>query len=374
MACLANAIRGLDPHAPLSDAWRTGAAALLRLDAKERHALAALFEEEGVTDEARMHVIDLLVAAGSLDAQVILRRLLSLAVARRSSRPFAAFIRRVGALQRPDGPSLRFLMSVYAESRGEPSEIRASCAYALGSAAGRAHASGDTDAAVRASDVIRRDLLQARVALDRCALLAALGNVGAPSDVVVVARFTRDPDLRVRAASAIALRKLDVAEARAHLFALLGDREDRVAESALAALSEQRLDVDEVARLAEHVLQGRTSPTLDPRMLIFLSAMRTRRGACTAILEAAVRELLLRVGRAPSAVGPASIAYPSSSSYPSMPVPGSVPPVRSDVVARGSGARRVELPPQSRVPHDVAMSELPAEGGAYRLVSRARPR
>ena len=61
-----------------------------------------------------------------------MRRLLAHAVARRDARTFAAMAQRLGFVESPDGATLRFLMSVYAESLREPSDVRAACAYGCG--------------------------------------------------------------------------------------------------------------------------------------------------------------------------------------------------------------------------------------------------
>ncbi|MEA2750047.1 MAG: hypothetical protein QOI41_4190, partial [Myxococcales bacterium] len=227
---IASALRSLPAGARPSDVWRTAAFTLLRLNPKECEALALVFEDD-VTDDLRGTVLDLLVGAGSFEAQVVIRRLLALSVARRSNRTFAVFVQRLGMVEFPDGPTLRFLMSVYAESRSEPHDVRAACAYALGAAAGHALAAGDVEAAVRASDVLRRDLLSVGSIIDKCALLTALGNAGVATDVMVVTRFTQDAEAPVRSAAALALRKMRVAEARAQLVALLADREIMVAHS-----------------------------------------------------------------------------------------------------------------------------------------------
>ena len=135
---VAATIRGLAAGIRPSDVWRTAALALLRLNPKECEALALVFEDEKIKDETRLVVLDLLAGAGTFEAQVIMRRLLALAVARRDNRVFATFVQRLGIVECPDGPTLRFLMSVYAESRAEPHDVRAACAYALGAASGQA--------------------------------------------------------------------------------------------------------------------------------------------------------------------------------------------------------------------------------------------
>ena len=280
-----------------SEVWRAAASTLLRLNPKECDALALVFEDH-VTDDLRGVILDLLAAAGTFEAQVVIRRLLALAVARRSNRAFASFVQRLAFVEQPDGPTLRFLMSVYAESRREPHDVRAACAYALGASAGQALVAGDLDAAARASDVLRRDLLSAGPIIEKCALLAALGNAGVPGDVLVMTRFTEDPDAPVRAAAALALRKLSLREASARLVALLADPELKVAQNALLALGEHRLADVDLEAIAELVLSGATAVALDGRILGLLVAQRPRLGRTssrTGVIEQALRLLLGRV-------------------------------------------------------------------------------
>ena len=325
---VASTLRSLSAGTQPSEVWRTAAFALLRLNPKECEALRLVFEEEGATDDLRLLVLDLLAGAGSFEAQVVIRRLLALAVARRDGRVFATFVQRLGIVEAPDGPTLRFLMSVYAESRNEPHDIRAACAYALGAAAGQALSSGDPDAAVRASDVLRRDLLSATTVIEKCALVTALGNAGVAADIMVVARFTQDAERPVRAAAALALRKVNVPEARAHLVQLVGDREMKVAQSALTALSEHKLDDEELERLAEQVTGGHTQVGLDMQILRLIVKQRpclTSVPGRAGQIESALRLLLGRVEAAASGDG-------------------------ATVTGSGSGERRVVFPSPTKFP------------------------
>ncbi len=325
---VASSLRSLSAGTQPSEVWRTAAFALLRLNPKECEALGLVFEEEGATDDLRLLVLDLLAGAGSFEAQVVIRRLLALAVARRDGRVFATFVQRLGIVEAPDGPTLRFLMSVYAESRNEPHDIRAACAYALGAAAGQALSSGDPDAAVRASDVLRRDLLSATTVIEKCALVTALGNAGVAADTMVVARFTQDAERPVRAAAALALRKVNVPDARAHLVQLVGDREMKVAQSALTALSEHKLDDEELERLAEQVTGGHTQVGLDMQILRLIVKQRPRLTSVpgrAGQIESALRLLLGRVEAAASGDG-------------------------ATVTGSGSGERRVVFPSPTKFP------------------------
>lgn len=411
---VASKIRALPVGVRPSEVWRNAAFALLRLNPKECEELGLVFEEERTSDETRLLVLDLLAGAATFEAQVVMRRLLALAVARRNNRTFATFVQRLGFVEHPDGPTLRFLMSVYAESRGEPADVRAACAYALGAAAGQAYASGDLDAAVRASDTLRRHLLQAGTASEKSSLVTALGNAGLPTDAPVLVRFAHDSEAQVRAAAALALRKIPTPEARSQLVALLADGERRVAECALVALSEQSLEDDELDRLAELVLGGRTALALDIRILQIMLAQRPRLqpspGRPTTV-ENALRLLLGRVeavtshgsgehrfgaraSTVPSWTGEhAAVAPPPPPPVPPPPAPGasgSVPVLRA--AAAGSGcvpvvrtneptdstptllaappAALLEPEPPAEAP--VAPPPEPLRGGpgAYRLVQR----
>ncbi len=338
---VASALRALPPGARPTDVWRSAAFLLLRLNPKECEALALVFEDESVFDETRGLILDILAGGGTFECQVVIRRLLALSVARRSNRTFAGFVQRLAMVECPDGPTLRFLMSVYAESRGEPHDVRAACAYALGAAAGQALTAGDPDAAIRASDVLRRDLQSATAIIEKCALLTALGNVGFPSDVMVVTRFAQDPEPPVRSAAAIALRKMAVPDATAQLVALLADPQVKVAQSALHALADHKLSDDELERLAELVLGGRTSLAIDARVLRLLVAQRPSLTACpgrAVAIENALRLLLGRV-EAAAAIEPtgsgerrAAIAAPviaQSGSVRAMPAARPHPPSQS---------------------------------------------
>lgn len=272
--------------------WCTAAAALLRVSTKEADGLARLFEDAETSDVARLLVLDLLASVGTVEAQILMRRLLALAVARQNSRTFASMIHRLGFLERPDGPTLRFLMSVHAEARNEPHDVRAACAYALGAAAGRVRVNGDEAIASRACDVLRRDLRAARTPNEICAFLTALGNAGLAADVGGILRYAADPDPMVRAACALALRNVASATVRQELLVMVADPDPRVGQSALSALAESELVEEELDRIAELVLSGRTALALDARILVLFQAQRAARGRN---VENALRHLLGRL-------------------------------------------------------------------------------
>lgn len=295
---VAQTVRALPRGVRPSDVWRHAAFAILRLNAKECEQLGAVFEDDDIAEERRVLVLDLLAGAGTFEAQAVMRKLLALAIARRDARMFATFVQRLGFVEHPDGPTLRFLMSVVAESKREAPDVRAACAYALGAAAGQAFRAGDHDAAVRASDVLRRDLLHAGAPREKAALLTALGNAGIPDDATTILRYVHDADASVRAAAALALRKIDSPEAKARLLELLADPEQKVAHGALIALAEHHLEEPDLERLSELVLAGRTALALDARILRVILAEGGQlqpTGNRPGAIENALRLLLGRV-------------------------------------------------------------------------------
>lgn len=371
------------PEGKAPDAWRKAASVVLRLSPGECDAVALVFEDEAVSDDIRMLVLDLLAAAGSFEAQIVMRRLLAHTIARRKSRTFAKLVQRLGSVDCPDGPTLRFLMSTYAEASSESHDVRAACAYALGNAAGHSYRSGEPEAAVRATAVLRRDLVNASSADEKCALLTAVGNAGITSDVMLITRFTHDSDRKVRACAALALRKMDVPEARAHLVGMVSDLELEVAERAILALGEQDLDDDDLERLSELVLGGRTSFALDGRILDLLVSEAPKLPPAPAqagAIENALRVLLGRVDTSdertglwmrPGATPPRAVTSASgerAAVSPPTPQP-PLPPSQSEL----RETRALDRPPHASYPSPLpgrAMQQGPLPcSGSYRMVS-----
>src|SRR5262245_18151137 len=179
---IASAIRSLPDGGKVSSAFRDAACASLRMSrtrgGAECEALGVVFDE--ISDEARrILILDLLAAAGTPQAQSVMRLLL----ARRSLHAqlcatFGTFIQRLGFVERPDQLTLRFLTNIYARVDVRSPGLRTVCAYTLGASISRAHLWGLVVPAVRAADLLRRDLLLARTIADKCMLIMALGKTG----------------------------------------------------------------------------------------------------------------------------------------------------------------------------------------------------
>ena len=363
-------VRSLRAGTQPTAGFRDAACAALRLTRArgrmECDALAVLFEDEGTSDDRRTLILDLLASAATPEAQVVMRRLLALGIARRDSRTFASFVQRLGFMERPDGATLRFLISVYAQSKHEVHEVHAACAYALGAGAGRAHVWGLTDAATRAAEVLRFDLLRATSPGEKCALVTALGNAGLEGDVGVILRFVDDEDARVRSAAALALKKMHTTEAKAALLALLVTKDESVAESALSALFEQSLVQEEIVRLAELVLAGRTPLALDGRILRLIVTQKLNVVGHVPLdtVEDAVHLLLSRIEAKALDSGAASSLHvaPRSGAAPRVAPTRDSP--RSDSSARSGPRSRMVPMPKTPLPYSVGYrvpSEQPAD-------------
>jgi hypothetical protein len=239
-------------------------------------------------------VLDLLASAGTPEAQVVMRRLLSEEVPRRDRRSLATFVQRLGYLERPDADTLRFLVRIYAETRQE-AEVHAAGAHALGAVAGRAHVWGLVEPAMRACEALRRDLFSATDASEKCLLLAALGHAGLVVDVPTILRFVDDRELRVRSAAVLALRKMHTAEAKAWLLSTLGTPDSMLSEHALSALFEHLLEADELVRLAGLVLANRTPSALDRRVLRLIVTQKLGAMVGGPLVDSAVKLLFERL-------------------------------------------------------------------------------
>lgn len=383
-------VRALPAGSRPTQAFRDEASATLRLSRargrSECDALGAAFEDEAISDDRRSLILDILASAGTPEAQIVMRRLLSLDVVRRNGRTFASFVQRLGFMERPDGATLGFLISVYAESKDQGPEVRFACAYALGAGAGRAHVWGLTEAATRASDVLRHDLRLAVDPSEKCALVTALGNAGLESDVTIILGLVDDPAPLVRGAATRALRRMHTREARAALLLLLTNADQNVAETALSVLFEQALEPQEIVRLAELVLAGRTPPALDSRVLRLIVTQKLGLSTSTAAIDESIHLLLSRI-EAPSRRGSsgysrrfgdseaeelprakAALPYPAGYRFTGPPNPEPEPEseLEPDTIDESKLAVHVEAPAES--------GEEVRSRSAYAVASPVKPR
>jgi HEAT repeat protein len=336
-------------------AFREAACATLRSSRArgriECEALGRSFEDETSSDR-RLLILDLLARAGTPDAQTMMCDLVALPDARRDASIYASFVQRLGFVERPDPATLAFLVRVYEDARGMSSEVRSACAYALGAAAGRAHVWGEdapgAAATFRASAVLRADLLVAEAAVDKSALLAALGNAGLERDVPLILGFVNDGDDRVRVAAVLALRKMHTPEAKGWLISAIASS---LAESALSALFEQALTNAELVLLADLVVAGHTALALDARILRLILTQRLASPTSGGVVEQAVQLLQHRID-----AQELKITWDDDESAP--------PPTRRSLsLESGEYARYAALAKRKSTPPAPAESEVHPVGG-----------
>ena len=131
-------------------------------------------------------------------------------------------------------------------------------ALALGSVVGASReAEIDSVDARAAHESLRRRLTAAAAPEHRALYLRALGNVGSPDDLPLIADGAAASEDDVRMAAARAVRKLDDAGSEGVLFDLLGDRSPRVQHAALVSLTTRPLPAHRLGDIDALVVEGR---------------------------------------------------------------------------------------------------------------------
>ncbi|MCB9564141.1 MAG: HEAT repeat domain-containing protein [Kofleriaceae bacterium] len=201
--------------------WR--ATALVATDPAARAALAALFARPETGAMGRLLVTDILVSAGSPEAQQVLRRLIDDG-APGDAPPVAALMARTAMIQTPTAETARWLADRYAAAGADDPSKRA-MTYALGAIAGRLV--DDDGARTPQAQAIARQL---RAELDATAdptharwLLGALGNAGDPAQVDAIVPYLASDDPASVRAALTALRRTPDDDATSRVIALLAD-------------------------------------------------------------------------------------------------------------------------------------------------------
>lgn len=272
------------------------ATALLRLRPELADALGALFTEGSLTYAGQGLVLDILASAGTPRAQASMRAALASRAARKSEAGYGLLVQRLSFVAEPDAETLAFLAHAYAgAARGARTGDRLATAQSLGAAAAhlaRSPREAEREAARRQIEALAADARAARGPEERAALIGAVGNAGSHDSLPLLGAMKGDPDDRVRAAVALALRKDPSAESRAMLLELVTDAEATVSGAALDALGYQRLGEGDVRAVASLVTAGRTPPEADPMLVTFASKHVDAGPPARAMLEA----MLARAG------------------------------------------------------------------------------
>lgn len=236
------------------------------------------------SSHGRRLVFDLLAAAGTPEAQQMLRTLIADPTAA-PERERPTLVQRFALIQRPESATGWFVLDLYDAADGE---LRRALLYPLGSLARRLQASDPWVAGL-----LHERLLVALAAEpsgpDLIAALAGLGNAGRPDDRGRLLAYLADADDDVRWTAIDALRELPGDDTTQALFAALTDRAPRVAARALALLHGRHLGPDDSVRLAALVDGRPLSPTLQTGLVAAL----TDRIADDPEVPAALRRLAL---------------------------------------------------------------------------------
>jgi hypothetical protein len=164
---------------------------------------------------------------------------------------YIVLVQRLAFLQSPSVDMLAFVGSEY--TRLSATDRGFAAAYTLGALSARVRIKDSLMAAqVRAP--IERGLRSARSTTERAALIAALGNAGAPGELVRAYKASADAD--VRRAVAHALRRIDERANIPVLLELLSDKEPSVSTMAAASFLRQTLSEEDWTSLAHDITAG----------------------------------------------------------------------------------------------------------------------
>ncbi|MEZ4449589.1 MAG: HEAT repeat domain-containing protein [Nannocystaceae bacterium] len=232
------------------------AVGLLRAAPERAAAVVPTFLDPSSSTATREQILDLLAAAGTSEAQAVLRTLLQSPIARADAEAFSRMIARFAFIDAPDPETVTELLAIHHEHAGDPgSPVYLGSLYALGSL-GRQAAARDPIVAAPIHAVLVARLDAARSVDERLGALAGLGNFARVADLERILGALGDPDPQVRTQVAFSLRHLDDPRARGALEALLGDEDGDVAIRALLALDGLGPGADEAARLVARVEAG----------------------------------------------------------------------------------------------------------------------
>jgi len=237
--------------------WR--ATALLELVPGRADDLAALFTSAKAGGRRRGLLLDLLVGAGTPEAQRVLRKLLASEQAQGDPK-YAHLLQRMGFIEEPNKESLGFVKAAYdTAKKDKKTNERFAAAYALGSMADHAR-DGDAKAAQEIVDSLTSDIRFAQPD-ELVFLLNALANADSPLSVGTFGKYATHGDPEVREAVASALDEPQTPEALQLLLDLAADPSREVQRAALHSLRRYTLTASVLLQLARIAADGRFAPS-----------------------------------------------------------------------------------------------------------------
>lgn len=262
-------IAGLTAEALLSSLDRTGASgelpnhaqalvratALIRKEPALIERLGERFRAERTNDAERTLLLDLLVGAGTAEAQTELVALLREPLVR-AHPDRHLWDQRVSFLQAPTPATVAYATAAFAQRAGVD---RTTAAYVLGAVASN---QPDGDAASHTAAPLAEQLSRTTATVDRAHLISALGNAGRASLVETIAPYADASEPELRLAAAKALRKTDVRDARSTLVRLSADSSAVVQRRALLSLTRMStLSSEELDTLGASVRRSAVAET-----------------------------------------------------------------------------------------------------------------
>ncbi len=259
--------------------WR--ATGLLREHPELCSTLVDLFERPEMTHRGRALLLDLLVGAGTPEAQMALRRALATTTAAGDA-GYKRLYQRLSLIEAPTGETIALLQGRYSEPGQEGPRA---ATYALGSGAGHLHRRGDVQRAAEIGERLREDLEAAEESFAVVSLLGALGNAGLPGHAPDIIRHRGDGRPEVRHAVAAALRKLDDSRAGDALVEMTTDGADRVSRRAVRSLMRRELGATQIGRLRALVAARAVDVQCYPEMVSLVAPYLGRHAGAEAILR-----------------------------------------------------------------------------------------
>ena len=268
---------------PDHNRWLWRATGLLQLEPALCGALAARFEVEGTPLAKRALMMDLLVGAGTPEAQAALRTILGgEAAAALGEAAYGTLFQRLALVGRPDAATARFVEAAYETSEGF---VKEAATVTLGAVAAGLAEGGDQEGADAVVGRLRADLGVTVAPEGQIPLIRALGNAGSGGAVDALLSAGTSADPAVRRAVASALRKTPTDEARDALVGLIGDADPGVQASALEVTSVMPLDAARVDEVVGLVLSDRVSPLSYPQLASFVASRVGDKEARAAVLR-----------------------------------------------------------------------------------------
>jgi HEAT repeat protein len=252
-------------------AWFMHAAARVSLEPDLVAELGRRFRDPRASRQVRRLALDLLVAAGSPEAQRLLASLAREGFAT-GREPGVLDLQQLGLVAAPEPEVVQAARDAYASvaAKDESSQAYRAAAFTAAAVAFRQREAGDLSGAAATAAPLLAALEAAAEPAEQATLLRALGNAGDPGVLPLAERLQSSQDPLVRQAAAVSLRRVDSPAATSALVGLVGDRAAPVQVEALGGLDGRSLPGSTLAAVCSTVVAGRLTVQAQPTFLSFM--------------------------------------------------------------------------------------------------------